>query len=600
MAIGGLSASDTISSLISRCQTKSNLVARNAEAAGSPGVSQIYQNDATDNLGGVSLSKMYRLSDPSSLNDLERKSNTVSRYQTLDNYFDRVMKVFKDADAPESLGNLISNFKKAQELAAKNPADASITYSVVQAADLLAKEISSLGDGIQIMRHDIDIEIGDSVKQVNEYVNSLKEQNRNIADAGPLGLITRFQDEQDRLCREINGLLKIDKPIGGNQPNIVLLDLAGKPLLDPGYEFSYTPSAGLTALSEYLPDNSGQIKGITINGQDITQQISGGKIGALLELRDQILPNIQKELDEFTAQLRDNTNAIHNRGTGLPPKTTLQGTRVMANGATTALTGTGSIRVGVVDGSTRQFASYTDIDLTTVSTAQDLITKINTGLGTHGTASLDAQNRLVLSAANGANGMGLVSLGGTEAKMDPSGLNLGVSHYFGLNDFFHTGTSLKGDGIAGIAQTFKLRPDLMAQPGYVSRGMMNTETTPSPTSRAIEAGDSRILTQLSDMLSSRVTFNSAGYIGQVQDNFNVYAGLIFKFIGTQAKTYHDNNDSFSQNYQERLSDVQGKAGVSVLTVLQEASKISMNHSLAVKMFSIVTDMHRDFYNGVNR
>ena len=38
----------------------------------------------------------------------------------------------------------------------------------------------------------------------------------------------------------------------------------------------------------------------------------------LLEFRDEILPNLHRQLDALTENVRDVANAAHNRGSGLP------------------------------------------------------------------------------------------------------------------------------------------------------------------------------------------------------------------------------------------------------------------------------------------
>src|SRR3546814_18183324 len=64
----------------------------------------------------------------------------------------------------------------------------------------------------------------------------------------------------------------------------------------------------------------GTISGITINGTatDITADITAGKLGALIQMRDEQLPAMSDQLDQLAAQLRDQVNQVHNRGANTP------------------------------------------------------------------------------------------------------------------------------------------------------------------------------------------------------------------------------------------------------------------------------------------
>src|SRR3546814_11673143 len=64
----------------------------------------------------------------------------------------------------------------------------------------------------------------------------------------------------------------------------------------------------------------GNISGITINGTatDITADITTGKLGAPIQMRDEQLPAMSGQLDQLADQLRDQVNRVHNRGANQP------------------------------------------------------------------------------------------------------------------------------------------------------------------------------------------------------------------------------------------------------------------------------------------
>ncbi len=104
----------------------------------------------------------------------------------------------------------------------------------------------------------------------------------------------------------------------------------GQALVDsPAHTLSYTPAGNVTAATTYSATPPSGFSGITVNGVDITSQITSGNIGALINLRDNILPASQSQLDQLANQLSASLNAVHNQGTAVPPPSSLTGTATL-------------------------------------------------------------------------------------------------------------------------------------------------------------------------------------------------------------------------------------------------------------------------------
>ena len=107
---------------------------------------------------------------------------------------------------------------------------------------------------------------------------------------------------------------------------------SGQTLVDnSAHEVSYSTVSSVTGATTYSSTSSSGFSGITVNGVDITAQITSGDIGALIGLRDTVLPAAQSQLDQLATQLADSLNAVHNTGTSLPPPSTLTGTAAVTS-----------------------------------------------------------------------------------------------------------------------------------------------------------------------------------------------------------------------------------------------------------------------------
>src|SRR5690606_9603857 len=80
--------------------------------------------------------------------------------------------------------------------------------------------------------------------------------------------------------------------------------------------------------------------------QDITTILRSGKIKGLLDVRDREIPDMLDQLDQIASRLRDELNAIHNSGSGIPAASTLTGDRLV--GYDEGLEWSGTVRIAAL------------------------------------------------------------------------------------------------------------------------------------------------------------------------------------------------------------------------------------------------------------
>src|SRR5690606_10139325 len=143
-----------------------------------------------------------------------------------------------------------------------------------------------------------------------------------------------------------------------------------------GLDFTKTQS-----ISPDLSYANGDLSGIINPKQadpvlkDITHKLRGGELEALFTARDQDMPAIQAELDEWVYNLTREFNAISSEGTTYPAATELVGTRSF-DSLSDSLKATGTLRVTLVGRESSVIESFEDIDLSTLNTVDDLKTEI--------------------------------------------------------------------------------------------------------------------------------------------------------------------------------------------------------------------------------
>nr|WP_319390752.1 flagellar hook-associated protein FlgK [uncultured Cohaesibacter sp.] len=310
--------------------------------------------------------------------------------------------------AGTSLASFFADFEEALTQLATTPESTSLANNAVMALDDLTAQIRGTAETLQGMVDTADHEIGDSVSQANDYLKTIDQLNDLIRSEKASGNSTA--DLQDQLNSALNGLSS-------------LVDIKSFSAADGSTKVYTTSGQMLVGSTAHLLSTGTDVEGqmtVIVNGSDITARLSGGdgKIGALLELRDETLPEYQSALDEMATTLVSTLNSVTGlsgnlltgtsasdiavESTLLDDPTTLLGTgnrATTANNLLDALQGdTTFAAAGNLPAGNRTFAEYaTEILSAAVSDAQSATTSL-TNAKTDLTAATDA-----ISSAYGVN-----------------------------------------------------------------------------------------------------------------------------------------------------------------------------------------------------
>ncbi len=178
----------------------------------------------------------------------------------------------------------------------------------------------------------------------------------------------------------------------------------------------------------------------------VNLDLSSGEMQGLINLRNNLLPNVSDQLSEYVSGAVSAINAAHNTASAVPPPQTLTGAATGLD-LPTAVSGftRHDQRVAIVDSSgnlqeqvaidfTNQTMSVNGGAATSYTSPANFLTALNSALGTYGTASF-TNGALSIQATASTNGVAIAD--GTP----PSSRNgEGFSQYFGLNNLISAST----------------------------------------------------------------------------------------------------------------------------------------------------------------
>lgn len=187
--------------------------------------------------------------------------------------------------------------------------------SVTEAAQTTVRRFRDLSLHIQSLRTKADRQLADAVTQADSLVQRIGELNSRISLAQTAGKPTpALEAERGRLVQDLAPFLDFAFFSRGDGA-LVLVTCKGTPLIGPGAPHLCAPASPTPPLPGASLEK-GVLSGVTAHGIDIGKDISTGRIGALLKVRDTILPNLQAQIDTLAQTLQARLNQIGNRALG--------------------------------------------------------------------------------------------------------------------------------------------------------------------------------------------------------------------------------------------------------------------------------------------
>jgi len=458
-------------------------ISNNIANVNSPGYSRKIVNIEQRVVGGagagVQLSELTRVIDEGLVKSLRLETSTYQRLRVQQSYYERIQETFGSPNDNTSISHVLNTFATAIETLAVSPDKTLELSEFVRQGQEVALKLQTMTQTVQELRVQADAAIAADVRQVNQLAAKIADLNdKIIRNKTVTNDVSDLRDQRDQALDELAGLMDIRYFYRGDG-DVVVFTSAGRTLVDNvAFELSHSAASSITPTTTHAEGNiSGIFIGAKLPGNDLTDELRGGTLAGLVELRDKMLPDLQSQLDELAAMLRDTVNQIHNQGIAFPGLQSMTGTReflVTTDPANTARQtiqldptgGSDDVAIVLFDSDGNQAASTT---LDTIMTAAGFSGR---GAGNDWTIADVGGTLEAWLQANGAAGasVGVDGRGHFRVELNAPALNLafrdqtatadgspredaeigfdadgdgvidevvkGFSFFFGLNDFF--------------------------------------------------------------------------------------------------------------------------------------------------------------------
>lgn len=234
--------------------------------------------------------------------------------------------VYGTPGSSSAVDTAFNNFTTALQNLTTSPSSYSAQSGVLSAAQGLAQNLNSMSSSIQSLRSQAEQGIADDVQQANTALQQIAQINQQLSSAGPQDSTTAsLEDSRDQAVNQLAQLMDI-RVVQNNDNQISVFTSSGTQLVGTAAsELSFDDRGALSAQSLWnaAPSKSGvgNIMLVAPDGSSTnliaTNSIKSGQLGAYLQMRDQILPQAQTQLDELAAQMSEGLSNHTTAGTAV-------------------------------------------------------------------------------------------------------------------------------------------------------------------------------------------------------------------------------------------------------------------------------------------
>ncbi|MEL6464857.1 MAG: flagellar hook-associated protein FlgK [Pseudomonadota bacterium] len=287
----------------------SEIVSSNIANANSPGYVRrtlSISPDVTGAGGGVRVNGVVRHADQQIINDRRLAGAEAGYRSETTRALTQIEDLIGTPDSTGSLAARVADFEQSLITASSRPDASERLTSVAFAAKDLARSINSVADGIQESRTRADRAIAEQVTQLNDALKGVETLNARIISQNSSGNDTAsLLDQRQQLIDEISEMVPL-RTIPRDHGAVALYSTGGAILLEgQAVDVGFDP---VNSVTSYASIDDGTLSGLTLNGVSINTsstngRLRGGTLSAQFEIRDEIAPRAQAQVDAIARDL---------------------------------------------------------------------------------------------------------------------------------------------------------------------------------------------------------------------------------------------------------------------------------------------------------
>ncbi len=227
--------------------------------------------------------------------------SSLSAQQTLYDGLVQIKSVMGGNDYETSPATYIASLRDSLQAYSALPSDSTLAQTVISDAIDVANSLNATSEAIQTQRTEIDKEISLQITELDSLLADFKTVNDAVKGGTASGEDVNDElDRRDDLLKSISEIVGVQTMTRGDN-DLVLYTTDGSVLFETlPRDITFTSLSGYDATTY---GNSVYIDGVEVSAGSGGSTTASGSLQALLQLRDDVLPTLQSQMDELASAL---------------------------------------------------------------------------------------------------------------------------------------------------------------------------------------------------------------------------------------------------------------------------------------------------------
>ncbi|BCJ91631.1 flagellar hook-associated protein FlgK [Terrihabitans soli] len=268
-----------------------------------------------DRSAGVRVAAITREIDTYVQRQLRTETSGLAFSSVASNYLGQLQSLYGTPGGANSLDKRVGDFTNALDALATTPSSQSARQDVLNQAKLMVQQLKGMSSSIQSMRQDADRGISNTVDRVNASLQGLEkvQQQIGVMTAAGQDVSPDILDQRDLFISELSEY--VDVRVSEVSGRLSIYTTGGAALFvdNTASELKFEGPAAMVPHALYSEDpaerNIGTVLLIGPDGQpkDLLagDKLRSGELKAYVELRDNILVEAQRQLDELASSMAE-------------------------------------------------------------------------------------------------------------------------------------------------------------------------------------------------------------------------------------------------------------------------------------------------------
>ncbi len=293
------SALNTAQSIFNNTGAQSSVVSNNISNAGNKDYVR-RQAMLTTSLNGAQVVKISRAQEDALLKQYLKASSQDSAQQTLLSGLEDLKSIMGGNDNETSPEVALRTFRDKLGTFRATPGDLIAAQGAITAAQDVVTSLNNASKAVQQQRADADKQIKNQVDSLNSLLKQFETANNAVKKAtssneDPSSAL----DEREKVLKQINQIVGVSTATRANN-DMVLYTADGTTLFETiPRTVSFEPTQSYAASTT---GNKVYVDGVAVNMGSGSTTSAQGSLASLLQIRDDIAPTFQNQLDEVASR----------------------------------------------------------------------------------------------------------------------------------------------------------------------------------------------------------------------------------------------------------------------------------------------------------